>query len=587
MENSDIIKLIKKLQDEPLFYFESCLKIQKFGTGELIPFKLNEVQNIMHHIMQRQLKEQGHIRMIVLKARRFGISTYVQGRYFRHAAMNHNKVVQITTHSKAATDVMFGMTRIMEQNLPQEVKPQLKYSGRRDLHWGGEDGGLNSSYSLSTVGGREVRGSKIDYLHCSEVASWSDGGDDYLLGLLNCVVQGFNTEAVIESTAQGVGGVFHDMYWDAAEGNSGWESVFFPWYIYSHYTKPFESDEEREKFKEELGQDKRYGGEEEQRLLGVTCEYDLGKETKKFSIELENLNWRRQCIKTQCQNDLRKFHQEFPTTARESFVTTGRGVFDQDNIGNMVLVGEKRQRENPSEGFHIPVQAWRERGGEKYIIEAMDDGELQVWTRPISNRDYRIGADVSEGIDVGRDTDWSVAVVLDAITMEEVALLRVKIDPDLFAWQLASLGKWYNKAKLLVERNNHGLVTLKFLSDVHIYPDVYSEKILDERSSRSARKLGFHTTVKSKPLIIDYLRELIREDEIKIRSPKILDELQTFVNFPNGRMAAQSGSHDDCVMALAIACFGCKMFPGTQEWDRQINRRHMKPELRFYNPSGL
>ena len=479
------------------------------------------------------------------------------------------------------------MTRIMEQNLPQEVKPQLKYSGRRDLHWGGEDGGLNSSYSLSTVGGREVRGSKIDYLHCSEVASWSDGGDDYLLGLLNCVVQGFNTEAVIESTAQGVGGVFHDMYWDAAEGNSGWESVFFPWYIYSHYTKPFESDEEREKFKEELGQDKRYGGEEEQSLLGVTCEYDLGKETKKFSIELENLNWRRQCIKTQCQNDLRKFHQEFPTTARESFVTTGRGVFDQDNIGNMVLVGEKRQRENPSEGFHIPVQAWRERGGEKYIIEAMDDGELQVWTRPISNRDYRIGADVSEGIDVGRDTDWSVAVVLDAITMEEVALLRVKIDPDLFAWQLASLGKWYNKAKLLVERNNHALVTLKFLSDVHIYPDVYSEKILDERSSRSARKLGFHTTVKSKPLIIDYLRELIREDEIKIRSPKILDELQTFVNFPTGRMAAQSGSHDDCVMALAIACFGCKMFPGTQEWDRQINRRHMKPELRFYNPSGL
>ena len=152
----------------------------------------------------------------------------------------------------------------------------------------------------------------------------------------------------------------------------------------------------------------------------------------------------------------------------------------------MVLVGEKRQRENPSEGFHIPVQAWRERGGEKYIIEAMDDGELQVWTRPISNRDYRIGADVSEGIDVGRDTDWSVAVVLDAITMEEVALLRVKIDPDLFAWQLASLGKWYNKAKLLVERNNHGLVTLMFLSDVHIYPDVYSEKILDERSSRSA-----------------------------------------------------------------------------------------------------
>ena len=587
MEEKEIIELIRKLKADPLLYFNTCLKIQNFGTGELIQFKLNEVQQIMHSMMERQLEEHNHVRMIVLKARRFGISTYVQGRYFRHAAMNHNKVVQITTHSKAATDVMFAMTRTMEQNLPVEVKPQLKYSGRRDLHWGSEGGGLNSSYSLSTVGGREVRGSKIDYLHCSEVASWTAGGEDYLLGLLNCVVQEFETEAVIESTAQGVGGVFHDMYWDAAEGNSGWESVFFPWYIYSYYRKPFDSEEEKEKFKSELGQDKRYGGDAEKALLGISCEYDVGEDTRKFTLDLENLHWRRQCIKTQCQNDLRKFHQEFPTNAREAFVTTGRGVFDSDTMGKLVLESQRLQREKPSEGFHIPVQAWKERGGEKYIIEAMDEGELQIWERPVPNREYRIGADVSEGIDVGRDTDWSVAVVLSAESMDEVAMLRVKIDPDLFAWQLASLGKWYNNAKLLVERNNHGLVTLKFLSDVHLYPDIYSEKILDERSSRSARKLGFHTTVKSKPLIIDYLKELIREDEIKIRSPKVLDELLTFVNFPNGRMAAQSGSHDDCVMALAIACFGCKMFPAMPEWSKSLNRRYMKPELKFYQPSGL
>ena len=587
MEEKEIIELIRKLQADPILYFNTCLKIQNFGTGELIPFELNEVQGIMHSMMQRQLEEYQHVRMIVLKARRFGISTYVQGRYFRHAAMNRNKVVQITTHSKAATDVMFAMTRTMEQNLPKEVKPQLKYSGRRDLHWGSEEGGLNSSYSLSTVGGREVRGSKIDYLHCSEVASWTAGGEDYLLGLLNCVVQGFDTEAVIESTAQGVGGVFHDMYWDAAEGNSGWESVFFPWYIYSYYRKPFNSEEEKEKFKSELGQDKRYGGEAEQALLGISCEYDVGDDVKKFTLDLENLHWRRQCIKTQCQNDLRKFHQEFPTTAREAFVTTGRGVFDVDVLGKLILESQRLQRERPSEGFHIPVQSWKEKGGEKYIIEAMDEGGLQVWERPVPNREYRIGADVSEGIDVGRDTDWSVAVVLSAESMNEVAMLRVKIDPDLFAWQLASLGKWYNNAKLLVERNNHGLVTLKFLSDVHLYPDIYSEKILDERSSRSARKLGFHTTVKSKPLIIDYLKELIREDEINIKSPKVLDELQTFVNFPNGRMAAQAGSHDDCVMALAIACFGCKMFPAMPEWNKNVNRRYMKPELKFYQPSSL
>ena len=66
-----------------------------------------------------------------------------------------------------------------------------------------------------------------------------------------------------------------------------------------------------------------------------------------------------------------------------------------------------------------------------------------------------------------------------------------------------------------------------------------------------------------------------------------MDELQTFVNYPNGKMAAQAGSHDDCVMALAIACFGCKMFPAMPEWEKSINRRHWKPELKLYQPSQL
>ena len=53
MEEKEIIELIRKLQADPLLYFETCLMIQNFGPGELIPFKLNEVQQIMHSMMQR------------------------------------------------------------------------------------------------------------------------------------------------------------------------------------------------------------------------------------------------------------------------------------------------------------------------------------------------------------------------------------------------------------------------------------------------------------------------------------------------------------------------------------------------------
>ena len=54
MQQEEIIELICKLKSDPVLYFNTCLKIQNFGTGELIPFELNEVQSIMHSMMQRQ-----------------------------------------------------------------------------------------------------------------------------------------------------------------------------------------------------------------------------------------------------------------------------------------------------------------------------------------------------------------------------------------------------------------------------------------------------------------------------------------------------------------------------------------------------
>jgi len=226
-----------------------------------------------------------------------------------------------------------------------------------------------------------------------------------------------------------------------------------------------------------------------------------------------------------------------------------------------VLASQRRMRESSPKSYRVPTKIRTETGRMAYRMESDEKGELIVWRPPREGREYRIGCDVSEGIEVGRDTDFSVAIVLDAETYEECACLRTKIDPDLLSWQLVSLGRWFNKALLTVESNNHGLVTLKFLQEVHRYPNLYFDKTLDERSNRSTRKIGFKTSIKTRPVLVDYLKELIREKLIEIHSPVVLDELQTFVFMPNGKAAAQSGSHDDCVMALALAALSCKLHP--------------------------
>tara|TARA_Y100001938_G_scaffold150408_1_gene241187 strand:- start:399 stop:2222 length:1824 start_codon:yes stop_codon:yes gene_type:complete len=554
-----MLELMRHLYANPLAYFK-LLKIQEFGTGRMIPLELNPAQKIVHSVAEAQLKKRGHIRMVILKARRMGISTYVQGRMFHKATTRKNRNVYIVTHSRAATSTMFGMARGFEENLPDEIKPEMKYSGKNEMIWGK----LGSQYGLSTSGGREVRGSKIDLLHASEVAFWGEGGGDYLLGILNSVVQGYQTEVFIESTANGTGGIFYERWWDSQNmSDSGWSGVFLPWYIFEEYQKPFEDEEEREKFGEMLGQDPLYGGEEEEQLLGLSTEYDIGEEEPlRFEVTLEHLNWRRDAIMIQANGDLQLFKQEFPATPREAFITTGRGVFDKDALMVLQINSEKRQREEPAVSYDIPVKGVKEDGRNAFTLHTDDDGILAVWERPRPDREYRIGVDVSEGIEIGtRDTDYSVAVVLDAETYAEVACLRTRIDPDLLAWQLTTLGRWYNGAFLVVESNNHGLVSLKFLSEVYEYPNLYFERTMDERSIRATRKLGFKTSVKSKPVLIDFLKQLIREKEIDVHSPIVIDELMTFVNMPNGKQAAASGSHDDCVMALALAAWGCKVMP--------------------------
>ena len=52
--------------------------------------------------------------------------------------------------------------------------------------------------------------------------------------------------------------------------------------------------------------------------------------------------------------------------------------------------------------------------------------------------------------------------------------------------------------------------------------------------------------------ILDHLRQIIRERVLVIHSKETIDELQTFVVHANGKEAAQSGSHDDRVMSLAL-----------------------------------
>jgi len=168
--------------------------------------------------------------------------------------------------------------------------------------------------------------------------------------------------------------------------------------------------------------------------------------------------------------------------------------------------------------------------------------------KPAYDAFYCVGADVAEGLLKG---DYSCAVVGDTNTFDVVAMWHGHIDADLFGKELIKLGKFYNNAYIGVENNNHGLTTLTALKREE-YWNLYFSKSYDRVSDTITKKIGWTTSSRTKPLMIDKLAEFLREMYIGIYSSLILSELYTYVIEDRGQTNAQSGCYDDSVVAVAI-----------------------------------
>ena len=58
--------------------------------------------------------------------------------------------------------------------------------------------------------------------------------------------------------------------------------------------------------------------------------------------------------------------------------------------------------------------------------------------------------------------------------------------------------------------------------------------------------------MRSKPLLIDDLGKVLREEELGVWDEKLITELQTYVYDDRGRANALQGCHDDRIMSLGI-----------------------------------
>lgn len=176
------------------------------------------------------------------------------------------------------------------------------------------------------------------------------------------------------------------------------------------------------------------------------------------------------------------------------------------------------------------------------------EGPLSIWELPKADQDYVIGADVAEGFGYG---DNSSAHVLSVQTWNLVATWHGRIPANDFGSELNNLGRFYNTALMGVENNGPGLATISMLKNLN-YPRIFRQRAAeDDINQRMGVKLGWMTTRKSKPKMIEDLDAALRDGSIVIPDKHTVAELLTYVRDDRGKM---SGSpHDDRVISLAIA----------------------------------
>lgn len=496
-------------------YIEKYLKIQD-KNSKIVPFKMNKPQMKLYNALKKQYEQGKPQRAIVLKARQMGFSTLTEGIIFKKTVTAFNIKSGIITHEASATDNLFNMSKRYLDNLPDEMKPQIKKSNAKELVFDSEKGtGLKGIIKCMTAGNTTVgRSDTFQNLHISEYAFWGGKKKDTLIGLLQSVPNTKDTMIVVESTANGYDD-FKDMWDDAVEGKSDFIPVFCAWWELDEYRKE-------------------YNG------------FELNKEEielkKLYNLDNEQLAWRRWCIQTNCRGDVNLFKQEYPSCPEEAFMSSGNCVFDKEKIINRIQqIKDIEPLKQGSflydyDGLNITNIRWqKEKSG---IIKIYKDIE--------KNRPYVLGGDTA-----GDGSDNFVGEVLDNISGEQVAELSHETDEDLYARQMYCLGMYYNQALIGVEVN-FSTYPQKELERLK-YPRLYQRQVEDSKTHKFMQKGGFKTTQITRPIIIAGLVEIMRDNTEVFNSIEYLRESLSFIKNESGRPEAEQGKHDDRVMAMAIA----------------------------------
>jgi hypothetical protein len=575
----------RKLYDELLTILQSdypsfaalVQKIWAKKVGHRIPFIFNRTQLLEWNRIAYRIEKQQALLIAILKARQLGMSTLINGMAHWQVWRLKDVECNLFVHEKPLAYSFIDRLRIFHDELPKvpglERHLRAQAANARvpkdELYYSET---LSKVTTIVVEKNTQARGRSALHNHLAEYAFYPSAAT--LLGSLMPQLPPAGSSArlqcsvVIESTPNGKND-FYGVWQMAKSEESEWHADFFPWMVaedeYS-ITPPHgwkQTDEQREWARN---------------LAHIRKGID-GIDT----ITPAQVYWYEQTLATECEGDQDVMDREYPSDDETCFLLRSRSIFKHDMryLNATVLEAERRA---PAEFAKRQILCTRSflRGRMEYTpppspfgnrpmtIEQLmlkptfvedPTGHLIIWEPPQPEHAYVCGIDAASGL---MESDNSVNCILDATTGRQVGEYCGQVGAEQLADDSCAIGWFYNTAWLYPEINSIGVVTMKRLKQVWMYPHLGREEKWDEVGLK-INKFGHYTTHDQKVVMVSFMVNVVRNHYLAIASQALLGEMSTYVQTktPEGmdKFEADANNKDDRVSALGLALLCIRQSP--------------------------
>lgn len=360
-----------RLEADLEYFAKHNLRIRPKSGGRE-PFLFNPAQRKLHEIIEKQRAETGRVRIIILKARQMGISTYIAARFYRRTISKPGLRTLIIAHEKPASNNLFKLVKRFNDNMPDNARPSVGISNAQELIFDNIDSGYGVSVATEDGAGRS---DTAQQLHASEAALWKDL-QTQMAALLQTVPDMDDTEVIFETTGNGYND-FYQFWRKAQAGENRFLAVFLPWSIDPSYRAALPDD------------------------FSMTAQEKNIAEL--HGLDTEQICWRRNKIAEMGAEEL--FLQEYPLTPDEAFIASD---FDSFIPAEIVLRARKETIEakgplligvDPAgKGADSTAIAWRRGSCIEKIVKrhGLDTMQVAGWIQQIVRDDKpeRVNIDV-------------------------------------------------------------------------------------------------------------------------------------------------------------------------------------------------